>query len=68
MFQLLSSEIHMCIYIHIYISPLVLHWSALAYSLGFYKLNHSEITKYYKAITIPSIVLVSEVQSGPCLE
>lgn len=35
---------------------------------GFFEQNHMEITKYYKAITLPSGVLVSKVQSGPCLE
>lgn len=55
-------------YICVYIYPLVLHWYALTYNLGCYKQNHREVTKYYKAITLPSVVPVSEVESGPCLE
>lgn len=51
-----------------YIYPLVLHWYALTYNLGFYKQNHREITEYDKVVTPSSVVLVSEVQCGPCSE
>lgn len=62
MFQLLGFEIHMCVYIY----PLVLHWYALTYNLGFYKQNHREITEYDKVVTPSSVVLVSEARCGPC--